>query len=203
MTAWVTGLGQQFRIGASGATNGISSGAGGVAVGGDVRLTPEILLGVAAGYTSGRVTSRGTGATADLDRFHLTAYGSYLANGFYVDAQVGGAFGEDDVRRNQGVFGTSTRSKPSVSGFAGGAEGGMVLALGGWRVMPGVGLRVDQQSRDAVTESGAGAVNQHIDDGRLHPRGGGGGGLPLAPRLGGEIGKALGRGRGEISVGAA
>ncbi|MBL6458515.1 autotransporter domain-containing protein, partial [Belnapia sp. T6] len=162
MTAWITGLGQHFRVGAVGATHGISAGAGGAAVGGDIRLTPEILLGVAAGYTGGRVTSRGTGASADLDRFHVTAYGSYTAGLFYADAQVGGIFGEDDVRRGQGVFGTSARSKPSVSGFAGGVEGGMMLGFGGWRVMPGIGLRIDQQSRDGVTESGAGALNQTV-----------------------------------------
>jgi outer membrane autotransporter protein len=108
------------------------------------------------------VTSRNTGGTSDANRFHVVGYGSYTGELVYADLQLGGAFGEDDIRRNQGVFGTTGRAKPGVNGVSAGGEIGVRLHAANWLLMPGIGFRVDQQSRDAVTETGAGALNQVV-----------------------------------------
>ena len=157
VTAWATGIGQNARFGASGNT-GFSASSGGAAVGADVRLGANDLAGIAAGYSGGRVNSRGTGATADVDMFHLTAYGSWTSGRFFADGQLGLTHADVTARRDLGVFQTQAHGKSS--GWGGNAEVqlGAQYALAGWALQPSIGLRYDGLSRDQFTETGAGAL---------------------------------------------
>ncbi|RYI99683.1 MAG: autotransporter outer membrane beta-barrel domain-containing protein, partial [Acetobacteraceae bacterium] len=157
VTAWATGIGQNARFGASGNT-GFSASSGGAAVGTDVRLGANYLAGVAAGYTGGRVNSRGTGANADLDMFHLTAYGSWTSGRVFVDGQLGLTHAEVTARRDLGVFQTQAHGKAGGWGGNADLQVGVQYALAGWSVQPSVGLRYDGLGRDQLTETGAGAL---------------------------------------------
>ncbi|MFC0409251.1 autotransporter domain-containing protein [Roseomonas elaeocarpi] len=163
-TAWISGLGQHFRTGERGGQTGYTADLGGVSAGAEARGHEDWLAGFALGFTTGRVSSKATGAQARSDTGHLGLYGSWTPGPWYVEAQVTGSLGEAKVRRSLGATGLSVRSDPDTSGVAGEVGAGAELLLGGWRLRPGAGLRVDAQHRDGVRERGAGALGLRVED---------------------------------------
>lgn len=158
-SVWATGLGQTLRVGKDGNT---SYGAGGLAAGADVRLGSGWLAGLAVGYSTGRTTSRDTGATADQEMAHVSAYGNWTGERFYADAHAGFSHADVDVRRRLSAFGTSATGEGDGWGVHAGVEVGTHHAFGGWRVQPGVGLRFDELDRGALSESGAGVLGLRV-----------------------------------------
>ncbi len=158
-SAWLTGLGQTYRVGAGSAT-AFHSGGGGVAVGADMRVKEDGLFGVAAGFTSGNVSSPATGGTVGLDTMHLVAYGSWaFGSDYFVDGQLGTARGDYMARRNLGVVGLTAKGKGDGWGVNGGATAGARYDVAGIRLQPEFGLRFDEMGRNGLTETAGGAVS--------------------------------------------
>ncbi|WP_135466386.1 autotransporter domain-containing protein [Crenalkalicoccus roseus] len=162
-SAWIRALGQPAqRVGHAAGAPGYSAGTSGVAVGGDVRLGPGWLAGAAMGYSAGRVTSR-AGGHADAEALHLGAYGAWLGpRGLFAEAQLGGAWSSDTVRRELGAFARTARARAEGGAFGAGGRFGTVLEVGGWRLEPSAGLRLDRLSRDGATERGAGSLGLSV-----------------------------------------
>lgn len=152
LTAWASGLGQTFRAGATGNT-GFHAGAGGMAAGADMRVKESGLVGVAAAYSSGRVTSSNTGGGMDVDMFHIGTYGSWTLGRFHVDGQLGLAHADYLARRNLGVVNLRAQGRGEGWGVNGAATFGARYELGGVMLQPEMGLRFDELGRGALTET--------------------------------------------------
>ena len=158
ITAWIAGIGQNTRVGNAGNT-GYGGSSGGFALGGEKRFEGGFTLGLAGGYSSGKVNSRGTAASADLDVGNFALYGGWTDGKLFVDAQAGMTIAEGVVRRTQSTFGTRATSSPSGVGANFGLDVGNQYQVSGWNLTPSLGIRVDQLNRDGVTERGAGALS--------------------------------------------
>ncbi len=158
-SAWLTALGQTYRVGAGSAT-AFHSGAGGVAVGADMKVKDQGLVGVAAGFTSGNVSSPATGGTVGLDTMHLVAYGSWnFASDYFIDGQLGTTRGDVMARRNLGVVGLTAKGHGEGWGVNGSAMVGARYEVSGIRLQPEFGFRFDEMGRGALTETAGGAVS--------------------------------------------
>ncbi|MCX7374421.1 MAG: autotransporter domain-containing protein, partial [Alphaproteobacteria bacterium] len=166
-TAWFTGLGRTASASAAAGTTGYNSSNGGVAVGVDMRVGEGGIVGVAAGYVEGVVTSSLTGGRSSTSHGFLSAYGTYTQGMAFVDAVVAGTVGTARITRNLGPIGMGTSASPGVSGFSARGDAGLRLQAGDWLVQPSVGFRVDTYSRNAVTETGAGVLGMNVNSGSL------------------------------------
>ncbi|MFC0411010.1 autotransporter outer membrane beta-barrel domain-containing protein, partial [Roseomonas elaeocarpi] len=162
-TPWISGLGEQLHVGASGNT-GYRSSAGGFAAGADMRLGAGLLAGLAVGYSEGKVTASDTGGQTRLGMLHLAAYGSWNRDRFFVDAQGGLNNTDAKTKRDLPTFGLVARGRDSSWGGSAAVETGGRFEFANWRVQPGVGLRVDTIDRDALTERGASVLSLRVGD---------------------------------------
>ena len=152
-TAWASGLAQTFRAGATGKT-GYHAVAGGMAAGADMRVGEAGLVGFAAGYSGGRVTSAKTGGGINVNMFHMGAYGSWTLGRFHLDGQLGMAHAYYLARRNLGVVNQQAQGRGEGWGGFGAATFGARYELGGVKLQPEMGLRFDQLGRGALGETG-------------------------------------------------
>lgn len=162
-TVWIRALGQPMqRVGSAGGAPGFSAGTSGVAAGADVRLGAGWLAGAAIGYTSGRVTSR-AGGYSEAEALHLAAYGAWLGpRGLFAEAQIGGAWTSDAVRRDLGLFARTARAQADGGAFGASGRIGTVLEVAGWRLEPSAGLRAERLAREGATEAGAGSLGLSV-----------------------------------------
>jgi outer membrane autotransporter protein len=162
VTYWISGIGQTVSVGANGNT-GYDASSGGFAVGADKALSPDLLLGMAAGAAFGTVTSNSTGGKDDLTSTFVTAYGTWSFGRSFLDGQIGMNFADNSVRRSMPIFGLQAMANPNGSGVNGSLATGHVFQAGGWQLTPMLGVRVDQANHGTVTESGASALSLAVN----------------------------------------
>ena len=123
---FVTGNGEWANVGDTSNAAGYDLTSAGFTLGLDYKVTPNFVIGLAAGYARGSADLTESGrVTADGGK--LSLYTSYFTGGFYADAAVQGGYNSYDTRRN-GVEGTARGS----------TDGGELTALFGtgyqWKV---------------------------------------------------------------------
>ena len=123
---FVTGNGEWANVGDTSNSAGYDLTSAGFTLGLDYKVTPNFVIGLAAGYARGSADLTESGrVTADGGK--LSLYTSYFTGGFYADAAVQGGYNSYDTRRN-GVDGTARGS----------TDGGELTALFGtgyqWKV---------------------------------------------------------------------
>ena len=161
---------EPFYVGSAGAR---TSGAG-FASGLDYELTPNVLMGLAAGYGkfSFGVPNRETNGAVEGE--HVAAYGAVREGRAYVTAMVGGDFFDNNETRHAFIPGTTLPTLfdtpiPSVPGFnenpggkfgsnaiSGAFEAGYMKQLGPVTLTPFVGLQYSVLRQFAFTESQSG-----------------------------------------------
>ncbi|MDO9499609.1 autotransporter domain-containing protein, partial [Falsiroseomonas sp.] len=162
-TAWATGFGGNARFGATGDT-GYRNTTTGMAAGADIRLDAGLLVGMALGGSSGRITASDADARVTGTMVHGGLYGGWTGGPFYVDGQLGLSHAEVNARRNLGVNGLTARGSGSGLGGSAAIEAGTRHQLGGWQVQPGIGLRYDTLRRGRLTEDGASVLSLAVED---------------------------------------
>ena len=163
--AWMSGLGGTGSIGGNTNAGTFTYNFGGVAVGVDRRLDEHLLLGVAAGYTSGRQWVSGFAGSGSADNYTAALYASFTRDGFYADALAGYAYSDNQLQRSIVIPGLAARTASGRTGanqFLGQVEGGYrigVYAPAAATVTPFARLQTVAVSQNGFTESGANSLN--------------------------------------------
>ncbi|HEX3973958.1 MAG TPA: autotransporter domain-containing protein [Stellaceae bacterium] len=155
---WARGIGTFQSAHSEGAAPGYSSKSGGFLTGIDRGITPDLTLGIAAGYSHTDLSqSDGTGGTIETPR--LLAYGLYRAGPVALEATLGLAYDRIDTARP--VSGSLTDATEGHNGFEKNAalQAAYPLALGDMAVVPHLGLQYVRLDETKFAESGAGSAD--------------------------------------------
>ncbi|MDA5194717.1 autotransporter family protein [Govanella unica] len=161
---WVEALGNRNRIKANAAADGYHFDANGMAMGFDKDFATGLRIGVGAATTNGDVSTESQGS-ADVNSTQAFVYGSYIADGYFLDAIV--AHSWDKYRTERAVLlssgATKLVSRDKVNSWALDAQAGTRLSFGSLSAEPVVGFRWDQAKRNAVTEIGSATTALKLD----------------------------------------
>ena len=166
--AWGGAIGGLGTIGASQSVGGLTYNLGGFAAGLDRQVTPNLLLGVTAGYTNGTQWVSGFQGTGTSNTFQTGLYGSFTQGALYVDGLAGYAYSDNQMQRLIAIPGLSSMTAQGRTGanqFFGQVESGYRVELGGAAeafVTPFVRLQGATATQNAFSESGAGALSLNV-----------------------------------------
>ena len=164
---WLTGFGAELDLSGNGDSHDFDARAGGLAGGLEYRFSPGLVTGVALGWAYSHFSTSGISGAGDLSTFAVTPYARYAPGAWYVEGAVGGGWNDASVSRNIVFPGVSRHANgsPEGSAFLSQAETGYRLDLGPqMRVTPFASLQGVVFDQDAFTETGAGAINLHVQD---------------------------------------
>ena len=164
---WLTGFGAEFDLSGSGDSHDFDARAGGLAGGLEYRFSPGLVTGVALGWAYSHFSTSGISGAGDLSTFAVTPYARYAPGAWYVEGAVGGGWNDASVSRNIVFPGVSRHANgsPEGSAFLSQAETGYRFDLGPrTRVTPFASLQGVVFDQDSFTETGAGAINLHVQD---------------------------------------
>jgi outer membrane autotransporter protein len=162
-SAWVSALGGLGSVQGNGNASTMSYNFGGAAAGIDYRFDPRILLGVAAGYTSGSLWVNSLQGRGWSDAVALVAYGSFTQAAFYVDAMAGYAHFTNRLQRQisfPGLQRTANGSTQANQAF-GQVEAGYRLPVGIAKASatPFARLQLSTTTQEGFSEWGANSID--------------------------------------------
>ncbi|HEY8064538.1 MAG TPA: autotransporter domain-containing protein [Methylosinus sp.] len=105
---WLSGFGQSARIGGDATLGSATQQAslGGGAIGLDAALLPNLLLGLAGGYSAGGATTNLRSTHVDTHGWHIGGYGVYTFDPNYISASL--SFSDFDNYSRRTIFGVGT-----------------------------------------------------------------------------------------------
>ena len=162
---WIAPWGGVARQKEGGGATGWNSSSGGIAVGADTSLGKDLVGGAAAGWGRTDVTYGGVGGDSGNDVLVASLYGAWTPSPWIMDAGLTVALSRFDTTRKV-LAGTETRI--ARSDYAGRT---VAASLGGKRRFDTHGLEISPDARltatrwwlDGYDESGAGALDLHVD----------------------------------------
>ena len=152
-----------------------------VVIGADYRLTPNLLVGLSAGYAHTDVTLDDVGSSATIDSYSPGIYASYADHGWYanfIGDYLHNAYTQDRVI---GFLGQTASSAPEGNEGMVDLDGGYDFHRGAWTFGPTAGLQYTHLTVNSFSEAGSVAdlsVNEEQSD-------------SLRSRLGGNVSYAL------------
>ena len=118
---FITGLGEFSNTDSTPNASGYDVNTGGFTLGVDYRLTPNLALGLTAGYAHTNISLDG-GGSISVNGGKIGAYATLFGNGFYLDAAVNGGPSGYDTHR--------TALQGTASGSTNGADFNALVAVG-------------------------------------------------------------------------
>lgn len=161
--AWASGLGGWGAASAHGDdTLGLAYTLAGGAAGVDYHVNSFVMAGSAFAYMGGGVSERGGADSGGIESCQGAFYASLGGRPWYVDGLVGYAYGAENLERAisfTGVDRAATGAPVANTVFAA-IEGGYTVNVGHEvDATPFVRMQMASVSRDAFTETGAGALS--------------------------------------------
>jgi outer membrane autotransporter protein len=167
-SAWVSGLGGFGNVLGNGNSQTLTYNFIGTAAGIDYRFTPNILLGIAAGYTYGQQWVDSFFGKGWSNTLNVTAYGSFTMDGFYADALAGYAYSNNQLQRQIFIPGLQPMTANGSTGanqFLGQVETGYkipVFAPAATTVTPFARLQLASVNQAAFSEWGANSLSLNV-----------------------------------------
>jgi uncharacterized protein YhjY with autotransporter beta-barrel domain len=164
---WLSGFGGTGGIGGSGDTHGIGYAMGGIAGGMEHRFDPTLLAGIAVGYTRSGYGTNGISGSASANTFSAALYSSYAPGNWYVDGVLGYGYAYSMLNRSIVFPGVARGASgdPNANEFLSSVETGYRVPLGErTRVTPFAAMQGIVIFENAFAESGAGAIDLHVQD---------------------------------------
>ncbi|MEI9892494.1 MAG: autotransporter outer membrane beta-barrel domain-containing protein [Chthoniobacter sp.] len=146
------GVGDFAHVGDSANAEGYDLNTGGVTVGADYKLTPELAVGMTVGYTGTNANLNDDGRLL-VNGGKLGVYGTYFTKGYHVDAAVTGGVNNYNVRRSS--------LEGDASGSTRGSEVDVLVDAGyDWRldaltIGPSASFQYTYVGMDGFTEHGS------------------------------------------------
>ncbi len=161
---WMQGFGTNGQQDARNGSAGSRSHGAGFAIGGDMRVAPHMVAGVAATFSRSFVRGRDA-QTADRSRinsYQLSTYGSYSFEDAFVEGVVGLARNKYDSSRQLPSLGRSANADYAGWQGFGKVSVGKSFLLEAGTLTPIASLQYAHTSIDGYTETGAGAVSRSV-----------------------------------------
>jgi len=151
--------------GYSGKQTGFDYNLAGFTLGVDYRVRPDLLVGLATGYSNTTASFKGSGGSMTNNTWPLTAYAAYLPNWGYAFLSLGYSLNLLDLEREISFGGLTRRANSSTTGhqFNLYAEGGYDFRVKNLVVTPAVSLAYANISVGGFTENNAGALNLRVN----------------------------------------
>jgi outer membrane autotransporter protein len=129
---------------------------GGVNGGLDYRLSPEMLVGLAVGYSHDDASVGGPGASGKVDAIQFGGYGGYVNGPWHLDGIFSYGFLQTDTKRfiNVGSIQQEADGKYDGGVFSLSTEGGYAFKFDWLTIEPTVGLNYAHLSQDSFSETG-------------------------------------------------
>ena len=166
--AWASGMGATGSVGGNANSATLSYTMGGAAVGVDYRIDPRFLVGLAAGYSSGRQWVGGFQGTGSTGNYDVALYASFAQGAFYADALAGYAYSDNQRQRIISIPGIQSRMANGRAGanqFLGQIEAGYKVGVyepAQASITPFARLQTVAISQSAFGENGANALNLNV-----------------------------------------
>jgi outer membrane autotransporter protein len=158
---WLSPYGAIGTVYGSAATHSLSYSLGGFAVGGDVRVAQDLVIGGALSYANAGI-STSIPASGSNEAISLAAYASYSPGAWYVDGALGYAHYWGNLSRTiafPGILRTA-QGNPTANQFLGSVESGLGFSMNPRLTLtPFARVEVTAATQNAFTETGAGAIN--------------------------------------------
>jgi outer membrane autotransporter protein len=153
---WLQGFGSFGHLDGDGNASGGSFTISGMNGGFDYRLSPEVLVGLAVGYSHDDATVGGPGANGKVDAFQFGGYGGYVNGPWHLDGIFSYGFLKTDTKRFIDVGSIHQEADGSYDGgvFSLSTEGGYVFKFDRVTIEPTVGLNYAHLSQNSFNESG-------------------------------------------------
>jgi outer membrane autotransporter protein len=137
----------------------------GFTAGGDFRVTDNLLVGLATGYSHTGASFKGSGGSLENNAWPILAYAAYLPKNFYAFGSLGYTLNLFDLNRtiNFGPINRGAKSSPVGNQFNLYGETGYDVQLRRAVFTPLVSLAYSQVWVDGFTEGGAGALNLKVN----------------------------------------
>ena len=163
---WAEGLGMVGDRGSDGPVSGYDFDGSGAIVGGDLPVTEQLRLGLAATWQRTNVDVDRPGSRGQVDQRGLALYGAFESGGpLFADLLVQHLWNDYATARRIAFSGVNRRATSRHEGRALAAQAsvGLRAEWRGTRIEPRVGVRATRLSQDAAREEGAGMWNLAVD----------------------------------------
>jgi outer membrane autotransporter protein len=163
---WIAGYGGGGTVSGDNDSHSLNYAIGGPAIGIDIRVNPALLVGGAFSYQRSGLSTSGISGNGNIDTYVAGLYASYEQAPWYADITVGYAYSDGALERSVVFPGVSrtAQGSPQANEFLSTIETGYRLAAGQHTAVTPFatfqGIVIDQNAFD---ESGAGAINLHVD----------------------------------------
>ncbi len=167
MQMWAQVMGGVGSRATNSTVDGYSSSHGGMMVGLDWNLRPNLLIGAGLSVLQGRSDLHGVSAGGKLtmNSYQLSAYGTYrVMPNLFVYGQVGAGANDFAQVRSINFLGARARAKYDGQIYQGKIGLGYDLAMGpSLTLTPMAGLHMVHSTADAYAETGAGVANLRVN----------------------------------------
>lgn len=166
--AWGGAIGGLGTIGANAPVGGLTYNLGGFAAGLDRKVTPDLLLGVTLGYTTGTQWVSGFQGSGISSTIQTGLYGTYGQGPVYLDALAGYAYSDNQMWRPiliPGLAAMTAQGRAGANQFYGQLETGYRVDIGGAAqafVTPFARLQGSTSTQNGFSESGASSLNLSV-----------------------------------------
>lgn len=126
-----------------------------VTLGTDYRVTPNFLVGLAAGYGHTDVTLDNDGSSATVDSYSPGFYASYADKGWYANLSGDYLHNAYTQSRVIGFLGQAANSAPEGNEGVANLDGGYDFHQGAWTFGPLAGLQYTHLTVDGYNENGS------------------------------------------------
>jgi subtilase-type serine protease len=161
---WLQGFGSFGHLDGDGNALGGDYTISGTSGGLDYRLSPEILVGLAVGYSHNDASVGGPGASGSVDAIQFAGYGGYVSGPWHLDGIFSYGYLQTDTKRIISVGSINPEADGSYDGnvFSLSTEGGYAFEAGPLTIEPTLGLNYTHLSQDSFNETGAGVYGLSV-----------------------------------------
>jgi autotransporter-associated beta strand protein len=162
---WGSAQGGIGSAAGNGSSATLTYNAGGMATGIDYRVDPRLLVGFGVGFASGNQWLGGFSGRGTSNSYQASLYASFTQQAFYLDAQAGYGYNDNQMTRQIAIPGLASRTAQGQAGAnqaIGQAEAGYRIAIydrAQASLTPFVRLQGMTNGQAGFTEQGAGSLN--------------------------------------------
>jgi uncharacterized protein with beta-barrel porin domain len=160
--SWISLLGSTSRTGGYDTWLGQQIGLAGVMSGVDYRVMPQVTVGAALAAIHGNTSTDTLPVHGQFDSYQAALYGSYVPGSYWLQATIGYARNNDEMKRSVFFTDTPRTALGSVDGnqYFASLRNGLDLPVGKFGVLaPFVELEMQHAESPGFTETGADSVN--------------------------------------------
>jgi autotransporter-associated beta strand protein len=150
--SFFTGSGQVARVGRTDNAREYDMETGGITVGVDYQLTPNLVVGIMAGYANMAAQLVDDGSIS-ANGGKLGVYGTYFKDGFHADAAVTGGFNSYEI--NRAALEGMARGKTEGQEWSALIGAGYLWGEKAFKLEPTVSAQYTYMELDAFTERGS------------------------------------------------